>query len=134
MAKELVPIILRCGVWGPYLVRQCILFQCDNYSLVVAINKGSSKHPLVMHLLRCLWLFVALYDIDIVAEHIAGATNQVADMLSRNRSDQFLSQYPQVSRLPTPLPPSLLLIVSPHKLYWTSQSFRDCFKDTISVA
>ena len=82
----------------------------------MAINKGSSKDSLVMHLLRCLWLFVALYDIDIVAKHIAGATNQVVDMLSRNRSDQFLSQYPQVSRFPAPLPPSLLLIVSPHRL------------------
>ena len=45
---------------------------------------------------------VALYHIDIVAEYIAGATNQVADILSRNR-DQFLSQYPQVSRFSTPL-------------------------------
>ena len=131
MARGLVPIILSCGVWGPYLTRQCILFQCNNYSLVAAINRVSSKHPLVMHLLRCLWLFVALYDIDMVAEHIAGATNQVADMLSINQSDQFLSQYPQESWFPTLLPPLLLLIVSPHKLDWTSQSFRDCFKDTM---
>ena len=134
MAKELVPIILSCGVWGRYLTRRRILFQCDNYSLVAAISKGSSKDPLVMHLLRCLWLFVALYDIDIVAEHIAGMNNQVADMLSRNRSDQFLSEYPQVSRFPTPLPPSLLLVVSPRKPDWTSQSFRECFKDIILVA
>ena len=99
MAKELVSIILSCGVWGPYPARQRILFQCDNYSLVAAINEGSSKHPLVMHLLRCLWLFVALYDIDIVAEHIAGATNQVADMLSRNRSDHSFT-------IPTGIPTS----------------------------
>ena len=65
-----------------------------------------------MHLLRCLWLFVVLYDIDIVAEHIAGATNQVANMLSRNQTDLFLCKCPQVSRLPTPLPLLLLLIVS----------------------
>ena len=89
MPKELVPIVLSCGVWGPHFARQRILFQCDNNSVVTAINKGASKDPLVMHLLRCLWLFVALYDIDIVAEHIPGATNQVADMLSRNQTDQF---------------------------------------------
>ena len=133
MTKELVPIILSCGVWGPVLARRRILFQCDNYSVVTAVNKGSSKDPLAMHLLRCLWLFLALYDIDIITEHIAGATNQVADMLSRNRTDLFLSQHPQVSRVPTPLPPSLLLIVSPHKMDWTSRSFRQCFKDTIST-
>ena len=134
MAKELVPIILSCCVWGPYFARRSILCQCDNYSLVVAINKGSSKDPLVMHLLRCLWFFVAFYDINIVAEHIAGKTNQVADMLSRNQANQFLSLYPQVSRLPTLLPTPLLLIVSPQKLDWTSQSFRQCFKDIISTA
>ena len=133
MAKELVLIILSCGVWGSLFARDHILFQCDNYSIVAAINKGSSKDPLVMHLLRCFWLFVALYDIDIVAEHIAGAPNQVADMLSRNRTDLFLSQYPQVSRLPTPLSPLLLLIVSPHKPDCTSQSFKQCFKDIISM-
>ena len=72
MAKELVPIIFSCGVWGHHLARNRVLFQCDNYSLVAAINKGSFKDPLIMHLLRCLWLFVALYDIDIVAKHIAG--------------------------------------------------------------
>ena len=134
MAKELVPIIFSCGVWGCHLARKRVLFQCDNYSLVAAINKGSSKDPLVMHLLRCLWMFVALYDIDIITEHIAGITNQVADMLSRNRAEQFLSQYPQVSHLPTPLPPPLLLIVSPQKLDWTSPCFRQYFKDTISMA
>ena len=117
MAKELVPIILSCAVWGPYLTRRHVVFQCDNYSLVVAINKSASKDPLVMHLLRCLWLFVALHDMDIVAEHIARATNQVANMLSRNQSDQFLSQYPQVFRFLTPLPPSLL---SSHKPDWIS--------------
>ena len=134
MPKELVPIVLSCGVWGSHFARQRILFQCDNNSVVTAINKGASKDPLVMHLLRCLWLFVALYDIDIVAEHIPGATNQVADMLSRNQTDQFHIQYPQVSRLPTPLPSPLLLIVSPQRPDWTSQSFRQCFSHIISMA
>ena len=82
-----------------------------------------------MHLLRCLWLFVAVYDIDLAAEHIAGVTNQVADMLSR----KFFSEHPQVSHLPTPLPPSLLHIASPQKLDWTSPHFRQYFKDTISM-
>ena len=134
MAKELVPIILSCGSWGPLLTKKHVLFQCDNSSLVDAIKKGSSKDPLVMHLLRCLWLFVAVYDIDLAAEHIAGVTNQVADMLSRNQTEKFFSEYPQVSHLPTPLPPSLLHIASPKKLDWTSPLFRQYFKDTISMA
>ena len=84
MAKELAPIVLSCAVYGPHLSRQQVLFQCDNQSLVSAISKGYSKEPSVMHLLRCLWFFTAVFDISIVAEHIAGATNCAADMLSRN--------------------------------------------------
>ena len=63
MAKELVPIILSCAVWGPLLTKKTTVFQCDNRSVVDAINKGSSKDAMVMHLLRCLWFFTAIFDI-----------------------------------------------------------------------
>ena len=39
-----VPIALRCGVWGPKLSRTRILFQCDNLGLVATISKGSSRN------------------------------------------------------------------------------------------
>ena len=70
MAKELVPIIFTCIVWGPRLSRHHINFQCDNGNLVIAINKGSSKDKLVMHLLRSLSFFVAHFDIYITASHL----------------------------------------------------------------
>ena len=59
MAKELVPIVLSCAIWGPLLPRKILEFKCDNQGLVNAINKGSSKEPVVMHLLRCLFFFSA---------------------------------------------------------------------------
>ena len=42
MAKELAPILISCAVWATLLVNKHIQFQCDNLSLVVAINKGSA--------------------------------------------------------------------------------------------
>ena len=57
MTKKLVPIILSCVVWGPQLTRKSILFQCDNLSLVMAINKGSCRDKLVMQLRRILTFF-----------------------------------------------------------------------------
>ena len=83
MTKELVPIVIGCAVWGPYLKKQHVLFQCDNNSLVTCISKGYSKDPSVMHLLRYLWFFVAFFDIRVSAEHIAEVANCAADMLSR---------------------------------------------------
>ena len=43
MAKELVPIVLAIAVWSPYLEKNTLLLQCDNLSLVTAINKGACR-------------------------------------------------------------------------------------------
>ena len=55
MAKELVPIIISSAVWGRSWAKKRIEVKCDNQSLVIAINKGTARDSLVMHLLRCLW-------------------------------------------------------------------------------
>ena len=85
MAKELIPIIFTCVAWGTQLRKHHINFQCDNASLVAAINKGSSKDTFVMNLLRCLWFFVAHFDILVTATHLPGAVNVTADHLSCGR-------------------------------------------------
>ena len=85
MAKELVPILLSCIVWGPILAKHRALFQCDNLSLVAAIHKGSPKDKVVMHLLRCLWFFITYFDNELNVEHIVEAINCTADQLSRIR-------------------------------------------------
>ena len=43
MAKELVPIVISCAIWGPLLAGHRVLCQCDNQSLVISINKGYSR-------------------------------------------------------------------------------------------
>ena len=70
MAKELVTIVLSCAVWGCLLPQKSLEFKCDNENLVDANNKGSSKEPIVMHLLRCLWFFSAIFEVKISASHI----------------------------------------------------------------
>ena len=128
MAKELVPIIISCAVWGPILQKSSAEFHCDNQGLVAAINKGSSKDTMVMHLLRCLWFFTAAFDINITATHISGKSNNAADMLSRNQAAKFLETHPDIPAFPTPLPPSILHLVSPQKLDWTSPTFHRLFR------
>ena len=113
MAKELVPIVFSCAVWGPQLSGRTILFRCDNSSVVAAVNKGTAKESIVMHLLRCLWFFTAFYDISLLCEHIAGKQNDLADHISRNHLQAFLCLNPQAT-FPTPIPPPLhQLLVSP---------------------
>ena len=134
MAKELVPIVISIAVWGPHFTRHRVLFQCDNMSLVKAIQKGNSKEPVVMCLMRSLWFFVAFYDVDLVINHIAGVNNCAADMLSRNHMSEFFMSFPQVSQLPTMLPLPLRQLLSPQGPDWTSPSFGRLFKSIISMA
>ena len=128
MAKELVPIVLCCAVWGKHLAHSSVLFQCDNLGVVACVKKGTSKEETVMHLLRCLWFFTAYYDISISIEHIAGSENIAADQLSRDNMHSFFLTHPQASLLPTPLPPELLMIVAVKSPDWTSPTFRQLFK------
>jgi len=123
MAKELVPIALSCALWGALLPNKILEFKCDNRGLVDVINKGSSKERVVMHLLRCLWLFSAFHEITIRASHVPGVLNTAADMLSRNRAVRFLCDYPWAACNPTLIPTSLLMIMSPKHLDWISSAF-----------
>ena len=132
MVKELAPIVISSAVRGPQLARRRVLVQCDNLSLVTSVRNGYSKHPNVMHLLRSLWFFIALYNIDLDIQHIEGVNNSAADMLSRNNITEFFSLFPQVSRLPIPLPPPLLQLIGPKEPDWTSPSFGILFKSTLN--
>ena len=132
MAKELVPIMLSCAVWGPRLAHKKVLFQCDNTGVVAAIRKGSAKEELVMHLLRALWFFVAHYDIAISIEHIVGSQNCAADQVSRGNMQSFFLSNPQANLLPTPLPAELQRIIAVTGPDWTSRPFNQLFSTTIS--
>ena len=134
MVKELVPIIFSCAVWGPVLARKRVLFQCDNTGVVAAIQKGSSKDPFAMLLLRALWFFVVHYDIALSIEHIPGVKNDTADQLSRFKMESFFLSNPQACWLPTPLPAELLEIVAANSPDWTSPRFSQLFSIIISKA
>ena len=104
MAKEMVPIVLSCAVWGRQLAHKTVLFQCDNTGVVAAVKKGTAKEELVMHLL-CSWFFVAHFDISVSIEHIAGAVNQTANQLSRyNMQTSFIPIHRSVSSQPLSQP------------------------------
>ena len=97
MAKELVPIIFACIVWGPRLSKHHINFKCDNANLVIAINKGSSRDKFVMHLLRFLWFFVAHFAIHVTASHLPGLISITADHLYWGNMAQAVAVTPTLA-------------------------------------
>ena len=106
--KELIPIVLGAAVWGKEWRDLSVTALCDNAAVVEIINWGNSKDQDVMHLMRCLAFIQAKFCFSIRASHIKGSNNDLADALSRNNKDYFLSNYPQASPVPTPLPQELL--------------------------
>ena len=73
--QELLPIIVSCAVWGSEMAGCHIRSLCDNAAVVVMINKHTSKNPIAMHLLRCLFFICARFNITLSAEHVAGIRN-----------------------------------------------------------
>ena len=79
---------------------------CNNASLVICINKGSSKDKLIMHLFHSLSFFVAHFDIYLTASHLPGVMNVTVNHLFRENLDQTLQVNPSLSSKPTLIPPS----------------------------
>ena len=117
--KELVPIVVAATVWGPSWRGKTILARCDNIAVVAIVNHGSSKNAEAMQLMRCLSFIAATFDFRLVATHIRGRDNILADALSRDNWSLFNSLYPQASKEATPIPPALLDLLVVAMPDWT---------------
>jgi hypothetical protein len=93
--------------------------------VVGIINRGSSKDQGAMHLMRCLAFVAAKFQFSMVASHLSGVQNILADSLSRDRLSLFRSHHPQAQPHPAMIPPELLdllLVTKPDgtSAHWTS--------------
>lgn len=129
--KELVPIVVACAVWGKQWQGKSIRCNCDNAAVVAIVNSGRSKDALVMHIMRCLFFFQAVFSLSIHAVHLAGKRNVAADSLSRNKLSLFHQQVPTASPQATPLPEELLNAVIHHRPDWTSETWKVWFNSTL---
>ncbi len=110
--KELVPIVIACAIWGGQWRNKLVLARSDNMAVVQVITSLLSKVPTIMHLLRALFFYMALFNIKIRAEHIPGIQNIVADSISRNQMQVFRGAAPHADNLPTPIPSALKVLLT----------------------
>ena len=61
-----------------------VLNRCDNMSVVLLWESKKSRHPLIMHLLRCIHFICAYFEFELHIRHIRGVENVCADAVSRN--------------------------------------------------
>ena len=108
--------------------------RCDNEAVVAVINKCTSKDAELMHLLHCLIFFEAKFSTRMIATHVAGVHNTLADDLSRDKLSSFLRAAENMSLTGQCFPPQPLLdMLMNHKPDWTSADWREMFKSTLNL-
>ena len=123
-AKELVPIVLAAILWGNKWQGQAVIFQCDNQAVIHCIKAHTSKNPVAMKLLRCLFMLAATHDFYPLATHIAGIDNGPAEALSRDMLSTFHHQVPLANPQATEIPHKVTALFQQPAMDWTSPSWR----------
>ena len=56
---------------------------CDNMALVEVLTCGRARDSIMASCARNVWLLAAMFNVNIIASHIKGLDNYIADLLSR---------------------------------------------------
>lgn len=81
--KEVLAVVLAAYRWAPAWHNSKVLIHTDNTVTKYAINKGSSRNPLIMELLRHLFWLSACFNFTIEAIHVPGRFHHLPDAISR---------------------------------------------------
>lgn len=128
--QELVPVVLAAALYGREWSGKKVLFKVDNLAVVHILNNTYSRDSHLMHLVRLLTFLAAMHSFWFSAEHIPGEQNYLADAISRNDTSLFLSQVPQATSLPSPIPLPLVSLVA-QDIPWTSTAWIELLSATI---
>lgn len=85
--REATAILLALRAFSQELRGHSVLLRTDNRSAMAAINKGGSSVLVLSDIARATAQTCRHLSVALRAEHITGATNRLADQLSRIRHD-----------------------------------------------
>ena len=120
MAKELLPVVLACAVWGQSWSGCRVTVLCDNQAVVACLRSRTCHDHHIMHMLRTLAFIEASHSFALSPQYISTTDNHLADDLSRNCLSSFLSKVPDADRRETSLPGLLVehhlhgTVIPPH--------------------
>lgn len=105
--QELLSIYIAALKWGNLWRNHHVIVASDNTTAVSAINKGSSRSPVIMRMLRDLFWISAKFNFHLIAEFIPGLRNTLADAASRGNLDPLVAL--DLSMVPCPdIPPHVV--------------------------
>ena len=68
--KEVLAVVMAAENWSSLWANKHIIIHSDNQTAVTIINKGMTKNPIVMHYLRRLFWYFAIFNFRITAKYI----------------------------------------------------------------
>jgi len=89
------------------LADKCVTFVTDNAALVDIINKQTSKHKIVMILIRDMVLTTLKFNIFFTACHLPGKLNKRANLISHFQIERFKAISPGMDEFPMSVPKNL---------------------------
>ena len=125
--KELIPILIAVMTWGKKWRGYTVVVFCDNEAIVTVLGSRYCKEPTLMHMLRVLFFAEAHFQFRLVAQHIPGTCNALADHLSRNQLSKFHKKFPSASKHALPVSLSLLQWLLDTQVDWTSEHWTQIF-------
>ena len=128
--KELFALLLAAVTWGSCWKGVRVQWYCDNQAAVRAVSSRSCRDQPMMHLIRCLFFIEAWYQFEMVASHLPGHLNTLADDLSRNRRDSFLSKAQSMEAEPSQIHPDLPVLLLEGK-GWMSPAWTTRFSSIL---
>ena len=79
----MINVLIAIRLWGKKCSNTCIVVHCDNAAVVTVIKNHNTKDDYLGACMHNLWLTLSTYNIDLIAKHISGKDNIIADKLSR---------------------------------------------------
>ena len=106
---ELLALLVAFFTWSDHFRDKQVIIHTDNMPLVYVWSRGS-RNPVIMRLVRALFLRTAWFNSNLLLRHIPGQDNSLADSLSRLQVTRFFTLHPTADGSPTQLPPDIWLL------------------------
>ena len=126
--KELIPIIIAAVLYGRRWENHIVQFQVDNLAVVEVVSATYSRNSHLMHLTRLLVFLASRFSFWFTATHIPGRLNSLADALSRNNVQLFLSQVTEANPQQPVIPEELVTLIT-QDINWTSTHWMSLFSN-----
>ena len=80
---EILNLVVALKLWGPHWKDKTVEIKCDNMAVVEVLKSGRARDSILAMCARNIWLLSAMFNVELVVNHIPGCHNVVADLLSR---------------------------------------------------